>query len=82
MSLVGPRPPTPDEVEKYEYWQMQRLSVTPGITCLWQVMGRSELSFYKWIKLDLWYINNWTFGLDLVILLKTIPAIIKGRGAY
>jgi len=82
MSLVGPRPPTPDEVEKYEYWQMQRLNITPGITCLWQVRGRSELSFYKWVKLDLWYINNWSFGLDLMILWKTIPAVIKGKGAY
>jgi len=82
MSLVGPRPPMPDEVEKYEYWQMQRLNITPGITCLWQVRGRSELSFYKWVKLDLWYINNWSFGLDLMILWKTIPAVIKGRGAY
>lgn len=82
MSLVGPRPPTPDEVEKYEFWQMQRLNITPGITCLWQTRGRSELSFYKWMKLDLWYINNWSFGLDLVILLKTIPAVIRGKGAY
>jgi exopolysaccharide biosynthesis polyprenyl glycosylphosphotransferase len=82
MSLVGPRPPTPDEVEKYEFWQMQRLSVTPGITCLWQVRGRSELSFYKWTKLDIWYINNWSFGLDLIILWQTIPAVLKGRGAY
>ena len=82
MSLVGPRPPTPDEVEKYEYWQMQRLNITPGITCLWQVRGRSELSFYKWMKLDLWYINNWSFGLDLMILWKTIPAVINGKGAY
>lgn len=82
MGLVGPRPPTPDEVEKYEFWQMQRLNITPGITCLWQIRGRSELSFYKWVKLDLWYINNWSFGLDLMILWKTIPAVIKGRGAY
>ena len=82
MSLVGPRPPTPDEVEKYEPWQLQRLNITPGITCLWQIRGRSELSFYKWMKLDLWYINNWSFGLDMMILWRTVPAVIRGKGAY
>jgi exopolysaccharide biosynthesis polyprenyl glycosylphosphotransferase len=82
MSLVGPRPPTPDEVEEYKYWQMQRLNITPGITCLWQIRGRSELSFHKLVKLDLWYINNWSFGLDLAILWRTIPAVLKGKGAY
>jgi len=82
MGLVGPRPPTPDEVAKYDIWQMRRLDVRPGITCLWQVRGRSELSFYKWIKWDLWYIDNWSFGLDLLILLWTIPAVLKRKGAY
>lgn len=82
MSLVGPRPPTPDEVEKYDLWQLRRLEVKPGITCLWQVRGRSELSFYKWVKWDLWYIDNWSLWLDLKILLWTIPAVLKRRGAY
>jgi exopolysaccharide biosynthesis polyprenyl glycosylphosphotransferase len=82
MSLVGPRPPTPDEVAKYDIWQMRRLDIRPGITCLWQVRGRSDLSFYKWIKWDLWYIDNWSFGLDLQILFWTIPAVLKKRGAY
>jgi exopolysaccharide biosynthesis polyprenyl glycosylphosphotransferase len=82
ISLVGPRPPTPDEVAKYDFWQMRRLEIRPGITCLWQVRGRSDLSFYKWVKWDLWYINNWSFGLDLKILWWTIPAILKRKGAY
>jgi len=82
MSLVGPRPPTPDEVAKYDIWQMRRLDVRPGITCLWQVRGRSDLTFYKWMKWDLWYIDNWSFALDLQILLWTIPAVLKRKGAY
>jgi len=82
MSLVGPRPPTPDEVEKYELWQRRRLEVKSGITCMWQVRGRSRLGFYKWVKWDLWYIDNWSLGLDLKILLWTIPAILKREGAY
>lgn len=82
MSLVGPRPPTPDEVEKYDFWQMRRLSIRPGLTCLWQVRGRSDLSFYKWMKWDLWYIDNWSLGLDLRILFWTIPAVLKKEGAY
>lgn len=82
MSLVGPRPPTPDEVANYDNWQKRRLNVKPGITCLWQVRGRSDLTFYKWVKWDLWYIDNWSFRLDLQILLWTIPAVFKKRGAY
>ena len=82
MSLVGPRPPLPDEVEKYDLWQMRRLEVSPGITCLWQVKGRSDTEFYKWVEWDLWYIDNWSFGLDIKILLATIPAVLKGEGAY
>jgi len=61
---------------------MPRLDVKPGITCLWQVRGRSDLSFYKWMKWDLWYIDNWSFGLDLQILLWTIPAVLRRKGAY
>jgi exopolysaccharide biosynthesis polyprenyl glycosylphosphotransferase len=82
MSLVGPRPPIPEEVKRYNHAHMQRLSVRPGITGLPQVKGRSDLSFYDWVRWDLWYINNWSFELDLKILWWTIPAILKGKGAY
>ena len=82
MSLVGPRPPLPYEVEKYGDWEWRRLEVLPGITGLWQVSGRSDLSFQQWVNLDIYYIENWSLGLDLKILLKTIPVVIKGEGAY
>lgn len=81
MSLVGPRPPIPSEVEKYERWQRRRLSMRPGLTCLWQISGRSELDFETWMKLDLKYIDNWSLTLDFLILLKTVPAVLSGRGA-
>jgi len=81
MSLVGPRPPFPEEVERYEPWMLRRLSVRPGLTCLWQISGRSQLPFSKWLELDLSYIEQWSLGLDLKILLKTIPAVLKGTGA-
>jgi lipopolysaccharide/colanic/teichoic acid biosynthesis glycosyltransferase len=82
MSLVGPRPPIPDEVEQYERWQRRRLSMKPGITGLWQVSGRAELDdFNRWIALDLAYIDQWSPWLDLKILLKTIPAVLSTRGA-
>lgn len=81
MSLVGPRPPLPEEVEKYEKWQRRRLSMKPGITCLWQISGRSKLDFQTWMALDLKYIDEWSLSLDLKILLKTIPAVIFARGA-
>lgn len=81
MSLVGPRPPIPSEVEKYERWQRRRLSMRPGITCLWQISGRSDLDFETWMKLDLHYIDHWSLAMDFVILLKTIPAVISTRGA-
>jgi exopolysaccharide biosynthesis polyprenyl glycosylphosphotransferase len=82
MSLVGPRPPLPDEVEKYGSDHIDRLSIKPGITGLSQIRGRSDLSFSRWVRWDLWYINNWSFGLDLKILLETIPVVLKGKGAY
>jgi len=82
MSLVGPRPPTPDEVERYHDWQLRRLEIRPGLTCLWQISGRSDISFEEWMKLDLYYIDNWTFWLDLKIILRTIGAVLRGRGAY
>ena len=82
MSFVGPRPPLPCEVENYEDWHLRRLSVVPGITCLWQVSGRSKLSFDDWVRLDLQYIDSRSLWLDIRILLKTIPAVISGEGAY
>jgi exopolysaccharide biosynthesis polyprenyl glycosylphosphotransferase len=81
MSLVGPRPPLPEEVARYESWQRRRLSMKPGITCLWQISGRNEVSFHDWMKLDLTYIDNWSLLLDLKILLKTVPVVLLGRGA-
>lgn len=82
MSLVGPRPPTPNEVVKYADWQLKRLEIRPGLTCLWQVKGRSNLSFREWMKLDLFYIENWSFWLDLKIILRTIIVVFRGDGAY
>ena len=81
MSLVGPRPPLPSEVKKYERQQQRRLSMKPGITCIWQTSGRSKVNFNIWMKMDLEYIDNWSLGLDLKILLKTIPAVLFGKGA-
>jgi exopolysaccharide biosynthesis polyprenyl glycosylphosphotransferase len=81
MSLVGPRPPIPEEVARYERWQRRRLSMKPGLTCLWQVNGRNELDFGSWMELDLQYIDSWSLSLDLKILLKTIPVVLTGRGA-
>lgn len=82
MSLVGPRPPLLGEVEEYEDWQRQRLLVKPGLTCLWQVNGRSNVDFEHWCELDLEYIAEWSPMLDLKLLLKTIPAVLSARGAY
>lgn len=81
MSLVGPRPPLPSEVEKYDRWQRRRLSMKPGITCLWQVMGRNRLSFDTWMKLDLEYIDNWSLFLDFKILCRTVYVVATGYGA-
>ena len=82
MSLVGPRPPLPNEVAQYEEWHKRRLDVAPGVTGLWQVSGRSELTFDEMVMLDLYYIENWSPWLDMWILLKTIPALFTARGAY
>ncbi|MFA6291539.1 MAG: exopolysaccharide biosynthesis polyprenyl glycosylphosphotransferase [Victivallales bacterium] len=82
MSLVGPRPPVPEEVEKYSPDDRKRLLVKPGITCLWQISGRSELPFKQQVELDKQYINSQSILLDIKILLKTIPAVLTGRGAY
>ncbi len=82
MSLVGPRPPFPEEVERYEPWMLHRLSVTPGLTCLWQIRGRSDLSFEEWMRLDLEYVDRQSFPLDVKILALTVPAVLSARGAY
>jgi lipopolysaccharide/colanic/teichoic acid biosynthesis glycosyltransferase len=82
MSLIGPRPPLPSEVEQYEDWQHGRLRLVPGMTGLWQVSGRSEVPFHDMVRLDLHYIRNWSLGLDLEILLRTIPAVLTNRGAF
>jgi len=83
MSLVGPRPPSPEEFLAFEPWQRLKLAVTPGITCLWQVSGRSEItSFSEWAELDLEYIRSWNLWLDLVILLRTAFVVVRARGAY
>ena len=82
MSMVGPRPPLPSEVRTYTLEERKRLNVTPGITCLWQVSGRSELPFSKQIALDKEYIASRSMGKDFLILLKTIPAILTGKGAW
>jgi lipopolysaccharide/colanic/teichoic acid biosynthesis glycosyltransferase/Tfp pilus assembly PilM family ATPase len=81
MSLVGPRPPVPAEVVKYDDSQRRRLSVRPGLTCLWQISGRNTVNFEKWVELDLQYIDQWSLGLDLKILLKTVPVVLTGKGA-
>jgi exopolysaccharide biosynthesis polyprenyl glycosylphosphotransferase len=82
MSLVGPRPPIPEEVARYERWQRRRLSMKPGMTGLWQVSGRADLEdFNRWIALDLSYIDHWSLWLDLKILLRTLPAVLSTRGA-
>jgi exopolysaccharide biosynthesis polyprenyl glycosylphosphotransferase len=82
MSLVGPRPPLPKEVQQYDFWQRRRLSMRPGITCLWQVGGRNKIKdFDEWARLDLKYIDEWSLALDFKILLKTFPVVISGAGA-
>jgi exopolysaccharide biosynthesis polyprenyl glycosylphosphotransferase len=83
MSLVGPRPLPLRDFDRFDtQWHKRRLSVKPGMTCLWQVNGRSEIDFNHWVQMDLEYIDNWSLVLDMKILLKTIPAIVKGSGAY
>ena len=82
MSVVGPRPTVPDEVEKYKDWQRRRFSMKPGITCLWQVNGRNNIAFEEWMKLDLEYLDRWSLWLDAKILLKTVPVVLFGIGAY
>jgi len=82
MSLIGPRPGLPDEVAKYQEWQKRRLEVSPGITGLWQISGRSDLTFDEMALLDIYYIENWSPALDTKIFLQTIPRVLFGSGAY
>lgn len=82
MSLVGPRPPLPKEVAHYDDYARRRLTVKPGITCLWQISGRSNLSFDQWMQLDNRYIETWSPLVDLQIVAKTIPAVLRGEGAH
>ncbi len=81
MSVVGPRPPLPAEVRQYKRWQRRRLSVKPGITCVWQISGRNNIDFDRWMELDLQYIDQWSLWNDIQICLKTIPAVLGSRGA-
>ncbi len=82
MSLVGPRPPIVYEIEHYQPWHMERLKVTPGLTGLWQVSGRSSVPFEEMVRLDVHYINHWSLWMDLRILLKTVPVVLQGTGGY
>jgi len=82
MSLVGPRPPIAYEIEHYQPWHMERLKVTPGLTGLWQVSGRSRVPFEEMVRLDVHYINNWSLWLDLSILMRTLPVVLQGTGGY
>jgi len=81
MSLVGPRPAVPSEVERYQRWQRRRLRMRPGLTCLWAICGRDRVDFETWMKMDMQYIDNWSLALDWKILLQTIPRVLTGRGA-
>lgn len=82
MALVGPRPPIGEEVAKYKPWQRRRLSVKPGLTCLWQVSGRSDIGFERWVEMDIWYVENQNFANDLKLLLQTPWSVLSRRGAY
>ena len=80
--MVGPRPPLPSEADQYQRRHVRRLSVKPGITCTWQVSGRSGIGFDRWMELDLAYIDSWSLWQDVKILARTIPAVLTGRGAH
>ena len=82
MSIVGPRPPLPEEVQQYQLWQRRRLRMRPGLTCLWAIAGRDSIDFNAWMRMDISYIENWSLGLDWSIIVKTIPQVIAGRGAH
>lgn len=80
MSLVGPRPPIPEEVEEYTWWQRRRISVKPGLTCIWQVYGRNRVSFKRWVEMDLYYIDNWSLWMDVKLIAQTVKVVLRGTG--
>jgi exopolysaccharide biosynthesis polyprenyl glycosylphosphotransferase len=80
MSIVGPRPPIPSEVDRYSWWQRRRISVKPGLTCIWQVWGRNRVSFKRWVEMDLFYIDNWSLWLDFKLIVHTVGAVVRGTG--
>jgi exopolysaccharide biosynthesis polyprenyl glycosylphosphotransferase len=80
MSLVGPRPPIPTEVDRYEWWQRRRVSVKPGLTCLWQVYGRNKVSFKRWVEMDIYYIDNWSLWMDIKLIAHTVGVVLRGTG--
>jgi lipopolysaccharide/colanic/teichoic acid biosynthesis glycosyltransferase len=82
MSLVGPRPPLAKEVAQYKAWQRRRLAIRPGLTCLWQVSGRSEIGFDQWVRMDIWYLRNQNLATDLKLLIRTPLSVLSCRGAY
>ena len=82
MSLVGPRPLPVHEVAQFRAWQCRRLAVKPGLTCLWQVSGRSDIGFENWVRMDLWYLRNQSLWTDCKLLLRTPLSVLSGRGAY
>ena len=82
MSLVGPRPPVAKEVTQYAPWQRRRLAVQPGLTCLWQISGRSEIHFEQWVRMDIWYLENQCLWTDMKLLARTPASVLSGRGAY
>jgi len=80
MSLVGPRPPIPSEVEQYSWWQRRRIMVKPGLTCVWQVWGRNRVSFKRWVEMDIYYIDNWSLWMDLKLIAHTFRVVLRGTG--
>jgi lipopolysaccharide/colanic/teichoic acid biosynthesis glycosyltransferase len=82
MSMVGPRPPLPNEVAEYDDWHLRRLRIRPGLTGIWQVSGRSDVGFDEAVRLDLFYIENWSLGYDLYLLWRTVSAVLSRRGAW
>ncbi|MEI6666730.1 MAG: sugar transferase [Acidobacteriota bacterium] len=81
MAIVGPRPPVPSEVAQYQPWQRRRLSVRPGLTCLWQVQGRNNIGFDEWMMLDLQYVDQWSFAKDVALIGRTVPVVVSGKGS-
>lgn len=81
MSIVGPRPPIPDEVAKYDWWQRRRIAVRPGLTCIWQVWGRNKVPFRRWMEMDLYYVDHWSLWMDLKLIVRTLGVVVRGTGS-